>query len=353
MSESDIFISYSREDRAAARHFSECFVREGFSVWWDAALRSGETFDEVIERELRGAKAVVVLWSPRSVASRWVRAEATLADRRNKLVPAIIEACDRPIIFELTHAADLADWTGDTSDKRWQGLVSDLHRLVDGETKSAAAKSEAAQGASKPKGSGSASGKPWPASLGGSDATPPPESDVDALMFGPTSMSDAEGVGRDEPELMEDTDQTQFFVPAEGGFDLFKGDEFHCLEMIEGKAPQTRFVVSPLGLKIGRNAPADIVLSGSGISRAHCMVELADDRLRVLDLNSTNGTFIDDKRINRTAFLDIGSVLRVGDFAFRHEVHPRAEILPKGMPVAPAKVGRGPDIRAAGISRFS
>ncbi len=32
-------------------------------MWWDAALRSGETFDEVIEKELRAAKAVVVLWS--------------------------------------------------------------------------------------------------------------------------------------------------------------------------------------------------------------------------------------------------------------------------------------------------
>jgi hypothetical protein len=48
----------------------------------------------------------------------------------NKLVPVIIEACDRPIIFELTHAADLADWTGDTADSRWQTLVSDLRRLV-------------------------------------------------------------------------------------------------------------------------------------------------------------------------------------------------------------------------------
>ena len=130
MTGNDIFISYSREERTAARHFAECFVREGFSVWWDAVLRSGQTFDEVIEKELRAAKAAVVLWSPRSVASRWVRAEATLADRGNKLVPVIIERCDLPIIFELTHAADLSKWNGDTSDPAWQTLVSDLRRMV-------------------------------------------------------------------------------------------------------------------------------------------------------------------------------------------------------------------------------
>ena len=151
MSETDIFLSYSREDRTAARHFAESFAREGFSVWWDAALRSGQTFDEVIERELRAAKAVVVLWSPRSVASRWVRAEATLADRRNKLVPAIIEACDRPIIFELTHAADLADWSGDTSDIRWRTLVNDLRRLVGAGEDEAAAQPVAAKPAAEPK----------------------------------------------------------------------------------------------------------------------------------------------------------------------------------------------------------
>ena len=130
MSGRDIFISYSREDRPAARHFAKCFADEGFSVWWDATLQAGETFDEVIERELKAAKAVVVLWSPRSVQSRWVRAEATLADRSGKLVPAIIEKCDRPIIFELTHAADLADWSGDTSDSRWQAFAEDLRSVI-------------------------------------------------------------------------------------------------------------------------------------------------------------------------------------------------------------------------------
>ena len=129
MSGTDIFLSYARHDRPTARVFAEAFAEEGFSVWWDASLHSGETFDEVIERQLRDAKAVVVLWSPRSVASRWVRSEATLADRRHKLVPAIIEACDRPIAFELTHTAELTDWTGDTSDIRWRRFVEDLRRL--------------------------------------------------------------------------------------------------------------------------------------------------------------------------------------------------------------------------------
>src|SRR5689334_5721366 len=126
----DIFISYCREERPVARRFAECFADEGFSVWWDAQLHSGETFDEVIERELRAAKAVVVLWSPRSVASRWVRAEATLADRQNKLVPVTIEACDRPIIFELTHTSDLSHWDGSTTDPSWRTLIKDVDRLV-------------------------------------------------------------------------------------------------------------------------------------------------------------------------------------------------------------------------------
>src|SRR3954452_2634307 len=130
VSGTDIFLSYARADRPVARTFAECLGEEGFNVWWDASLHSGETFDEVIEQKLRDAKAVVVLWSPRSVASRWVRAEATLADRRNKLVPAIIEQCDRPIVFELTHTAELAGWQGDRSNVEWRSFVDDLDRLI-------------------------------------------------------------------------------------------------------------------------------------------------------------------------------------------------------------------------------
>ncbi len=127
----DIFLSYSREDQATARLFAEGFEREGFSVWWDATLHSGEAYDQVTEKALRDAKAVVVLWSKKSVDSRWLRAEATIADRNKTLVPVMIEACHRPIMFELTHTAELAHWTGDANDRSWKTYVADVRRFVD------------------------------------------------------------------------------------------------------------------------------------------------------------------------------------------------------------------------------
>jgi TolB-like protein len=126
----DIFLSYNREDQAAAKRFAEGFEAAGLSVWWDVTLRSGEAYDEVTEAALRGAEAVVVLWSTRSVASRWVRAEATLADRNRTLVPARIEGCDLPIMFELTQTADLSNWRGEDGDPVWHGFLEDVRRLV-------------------------------------------------------------------------------------------------------------------------------------------------------------------------------------------------------------------------------
>jgi TolB-like protein/Tfp pilus assembly protein PilF len=126
----DIFLSYSRDDQARAKLFAEAFEREGFRVWWDVGLRAGEAYDTVTETALKTAKAVVVLWSKRSVESRWVRAEATLADRNRTLVPAMIEACERPLMFELTQTAELMHWQGDAGDKGWRGFLADVKRFV-------------------------------------------------------------------------------------------------------------------------------------------------------------------------------------------------------------------------------
>ncbi len=130
MTMTEVFLSYSHQDRDIARRYADALEAAGLSVWWDDHLRSGEAFDEKIEAALRAAKAVVVLWSKTSVASRWVRAEATLADRNKTLVPVMIEPCERPIMFELTHTSDLGHWQGDAADSAGLGFLGDVRGLV-------------------------------------------------------------------------------------------------------------------------------------------------------------------------------------------------------------------------------
>ena len=304
MSGTDIFLSYARTDRSRARIFAECLVEEGFNVWWDASLHSGETFDEVIERNLREAKAVVVLWSKASVASRWVRAEATLADRRNKLAPAIIEPCDRPIIFELTHAAELSDWTGEMTDVRWQTFVSDLRRLVVAhqEAESAAsskAQSPAAKGAEAP-------------GRGPAPSRQPLRPGNDQVIFADRARANSL---RPAPALEPEAETT---------------GEIHCLEVEGGEVAEGPILVNASSLKIGRTVPADIVLSDKSISREHCVVGLANDELLVTDLNSTNGTYIDDVRVTRATILPVGSVLRLGQISLRHAIYTGEEAERRG-----------------------
>jgi TolB-like protein len=130
MTSPDIFLSYSREDQATARRFAQALEAEGFSVWWDQTLNPGEDYDSVTENALLGSKAVVVLWSKQSVGSRWVRAEATLADRAGKLLPVMIESCSRPIMFELKQTSDLSHWEGDRNDPVWRAYASGVRRHV-------------------------------------------------------------------------------------------------------------------------------------------------------------------------------------------------------------------------------
>lgn len=143
----DVFISYNREDRETARHVASALEAEGFSVWWDAALRAGETYDEVTEQNLRQAGAVVVLWSKRSANSKWVRAEATVGERSSTLVPVLIEDCERPIRFELVQTADLRHWRGDRNDAHWRAFIGDVKTAISRRGAKAAAPGVAAAAA--------------------------------------------------------------------------------------------------------------------------------------------------------------------------------------------------------------
>ena len=123
---SDIFISYKREEQPIARKLADALEGQGWSVWWDPKLRAGEHFDDVIEKALNEAKCVVVMWSERSVQSRYVRDEATYALDRDKLVPVTIEKVNLPFRFRGVHALSLLGWDGSRDSSEFRRLVEDI-----------------------------------------------------------------------------------------------------------------------------------------------------------------------------------------------------------------------------------
>jgi pSer/pThr/pTyr-binding forkhead associated (FHA) protein len=62
---------------------------------------------------------------------------------------------------------------------------------------------------------------------------------------------------------------------------------------------------------VGRATGADFVVDAALVSRLHCRLTATDEGLEVKDLESTNGTFVNDKRV-ASASLAAGDRLRVG-----------------------------------------
>lgn len=125
----DVFLSYSQKDRPAVERVAAGLKSLGLDVWYDARLDSGSSFDEVINAELREAKAVLACWSPDSIASKWPRAEAMLAYDKHKLVAAFIRLCELTPPFNLVHTCDLADWAGEASHAGWRNVARSLGRM--------------------------------------------------------------------------------------------------------------------------------------------------------------------------------------------------------------------------------
>lgn len=126
----DVFISYARADKARVAPLVAAIEARGWSVWWDPEISPGKEFDDEIDAELRAAKAVLVVWTPTSVASRWVRGEARDAAERNILVPVRFGQARLPIDVRALHTTDLDDWGENPSSAPAQACLAALGAMI-------------------------------------------------------------------------------------------------------------------------------------------------------------------------------------------------------------------------------
>jgi predicted Zn finger-like uncharacterized protein len=88
-------------------------------------------------------------------------------------------------------------------------------------------------------------------------------------------------------------------------------DKKYSLAILQGKASGEIFPITKSRVTIGRS-DADILLDDPECSRQHAVLEIRGSRITLTDLESTNGTFVDGKRIDQTD-MDKNSEFRVGE----------------------------------------
>jgi len=73
------------------------------------------------------------------------------------------------------------------------------------------------------------------------------------------------------------------------------------------------------GLSIGRSGEADVTIDDRYASGVHARIFSREGRVYIEDMNSTNGTLLNDASLTGEAQLIDGDIVRIGDTSFRFE----------------------------------
>ena len=102
----EVFLSHASADRAAATMIADTLRAHGVPVWYSRThLRGAQQWHDEIGRALRRCDWFIVLLSPASVKSRWVRRELLFAlnarQFEDRIVPVLLRPC-RTVVLSWT-----------------------------------------------------------------------------------------------------------------------------------------------------------------------------------------------------------------------------------------------------------
>ena len=120
-----IFISYSRKDIGFVRKLAGDLEKAGYDVWWDLTdLRGGDDWLRVIPSAIEKSEHFIVVLSPNSAVSDWVKKEYTQAlSLRRKIIPLMLERSSVPFAL---NTINYVDFTSDDYAANLQSLLDAL-----------------------------------------------------------------------------------------------------------------------------------------------------------------------------------------------------------------------------------
>jgi diguanylate cyclase (GGDEF)-like protein len=106
---------------------------------------------------------------------------------------------------------------------------------------------------------------------------------------------------------------------------VFTEDRHPYLVIYIGNASGSRHKLNSGLMSIGRSPEADICIKDDRISRIHCVIERTGNTITIEDKGSTNGTYVDARKISRARLLP-GVAIQLGHSIMKIEYKTEAEI---------------------------
>ena len=88
------------------------------------------------------------------------------------------------------------------------------------------------------------------------------------------------------------------------------------LEAVAEPNRDWRLAIQPFPFVIGRDEECNLQLTDNLISRLHAEIRISGDHLWIRDLKSTNGTYVNHRRIEQAELLEMGDIISIGNFRF-------------------------------------
>ncbi len=108
-----VFISHSSQDKSFVEELAWDLRRFGFDVWYDTwEIAVGDSIVDRIFEGLQASDTLIIVLSPNSVTSRWVKEELSTAVMRRisendiRILPILLETCDIPTSLRHIRYAD-------------------------------------------------------------------------------------------------------------------------------------------------------------------------------------------------------------------------------------------------------
>lgn len=135
-----------------------------------------------------------------------------------------------------------------------------------------------------------------------------------ATLQNPARLTSIEQPGYDHAVNRDRLDKTAIAIPSERP----KGSGSPCLVVIAGPGLGQQYDLADGIVDIGRQQECVISVPSSKVSRRHASIQRVLGRYTVVDLGSTNGTYLNGQRLEKAQELSDGDNIKVGDLVLKY-----------------------------------